>query len=440
MKVNGNLNYITSNKWMRANYGKSTRAFFVKHLPVKIIDLGSGIFETATVDTNILLVKRTEKPLLNTKTLALNISKVKKINRIDDFKSDWITIENLSEDTWSILNTQELAIKKQIEKIGKPLKEWNIEIYRGVLTGLNEAFIIDTDTKNRLFSEDPKSVEILKPILRGKDIKRYKSQWAGLWLIESHNGYKKSNKEVVKAVEINNYPAVKKYLQSFEPKLSKRGDKGITSYNLRNCAYQEEFGKEKILFQEMVQQSSFCYIEEEVFCVDTARIITDERIKELLPILNSKLFFYSVKYFYGGGGLGETGVRMKHTFFENFPMIESIPKIIEVLGSKVTKINQITIPIDQSIPNNHIGAAFEEVIDALVFELYFPEEFAEKGIEIEKYAQEIFKPIEDLGEEVQIEAIKEAYQTLREKDNPLRNQIKLMKIELKELLLPILSV
>lgn len=92
------------------------------------------------------------------------------------------------------------------------------------------------------------------------------------------------------------------------------------------------------------------------------------------------------------------------------------------------------------IPNPHISEAFEEVIDALVFELYFPEEFAEKGIEIKKYAQDIFKPIEDLSEEEQIKAIQEAYQTLQEKDNPLRNQIKLMKMELKELLLPILSV
>ncbi len=98
------------------------------------------------------------------------------------------------------------------------------------------------------------------------------------------------------------------------------------------------------------------------------------------------------------------------------------------------------IPILDSIPNTHLSEAFEEVIDALVFELYFPEEFAEKGIAIEKYAQDIFKPIDGLSGEAQIKAIQEAYETLREKDNPLRNQIKLMQIELKELLLPILSV
>ncbi|HBI01234.1 MAG TPA: hypothetical protein DDY18_06375, partial [Flavobacterium sp.] len=114
----------------------------------------------------------------------------------------------------------------------------------------------------------------------------------------------------------------------------------------------------------------------------------------------------------------------------NFKRLFEFRKVIETINKSV---------ID-SIPNAHISEAFEEVIDALVFELYFPEEFAEKGIAIEKYAKDIFKPIEGLSEEEQIKAIQEAYQTLREKDNPLRNQIKLMKIELKELLLPILSV
>lgn len=440
LRINGDLNYITSNKWMRANYGKSTRAFFAKHLPVKIIDLGSGIFDTATVDTNILLIKRAEKPMSSTKTLALNISKVKKINKIDDFQLDWITIDNLSEDTWSILNTQELAIKKQIEKVGKPLKDWEIEIYRGVLTGLNEAFIINTETKNSLCLEDPKSAEILKPILRGKDIKKYKADWAGLWLIESHNGFRKSNGERIEAINIETYPAIKRHLQSFEPKLSKRGDKGITPYNLRNCAYQEEFGKEKIVWADIAKEPSFSIIEPNLFFNNTVYFISGKKLNYLVCLLNSK----TLKYYFKktGTDLGTEGGRYFKQFVENFPIALSKQlreDIISYLGDSVFKLNKTNVQLNE-IPNTHISEAFEEVIDALVFELYFPEEFAEKGIEIEKYAQEIFNPIEGLSEEEQIKAIQETYETLREKDNPLRNQIKLMKIELKELLLPILSV
>ncbi|MBU0697761.1 MAG: hypothetical protein KKE39_14730, partial [Bacteroidetes bacterium] len=95
---------------------------------------------------------------------------------------------------------------------------------------------------------------------------------------------------------------------------------------------------------------------------------------------------------------------------------------------------------DIQIPSTHILESFEEVIDALIFELYFPKEFEDSNIVIEKHAQAIFKPIDDLSDPEQIKAIKNAYQALREKDNPLRNQIKLMKIELKDLLLPILSI
>jgi|SRR5690625_3165010 len=146
----------------------------------------------------------------------------------------------------------------------------------------------------------------------------------------------------IERIDVEDYPAIKNHLDSHWERIEKRYDQGDTPYNLRHCAYMEDFDRQKIIFQEMVQEPSFTFDNEGVFfCLDTARIIVGEKLKILLAIMNSKLFFYSVKKFYGGGGLGGSGVRMKHTFFENFPApdfkTEEIKKIEELLENP--KIN-----------------------------------------------------------------------------------------------------
>jgi len=182
LNENGNLCFITSNKWMRAGYGKSLRNFFISRNPIMLIDLGPGIFKQATVDTNILLI---EKSGNDKKLKAVTLSKTN--NGSPDvagyFKDNAVDLNNLSEESWFIGNDAEQKLKEKIEKIGKPLKEWDVNIYYGIKTGLNEAFIIDTATKEKLCKEDPKSAEIIKPILRGRDIKRYSYEWAGLWIL-----------------------------------------------------------------------------------------------------------------------------------------------------------------------------------------------------------------------------------------------------------------
>ena len=126
--------------------------------------------------------------------------------------------------------------------VGTPLREWDIAINYGIKTGLNEAFIIDNQTKEALINEDPRSAEIIKPILRGKDIKRWRARWAKLWLIDTHNGYGN-----VPAINVDDYPTLKSHLNGFNGRLTKRYDKGSTPYNLRNCAYYEEFAREKLI-------------------------------------------------------------------------------------------------------------------------------------------------------------------------------------------------
>ncbi|MCF6153251.1 MAG: class I SAM-dependent DNA methyltransferase [Candidatus Kuenenia stuttgartiensis] len=194
MKNGGVLTFITSNKWMRANYGRVMRKFFTGNGAIsQLIDFGdSPIFENATTYTNILVWKKDKQEV---KTRAWDLSKVYASDAsLDDLLVQQGEYEPLfNENSFVVVKGEQTAIKKRIEEIGVPLKDWNILIYRGILTGLNEAFIIDGKKKDELIAKDPKSAEIIKPILRGRDIKRYKAEFADLWLINTHNGYTDKN-------------------------------------------------------------------------------------------------------------------------------------------------------------------------------------------------------------------------------------------------------
>ena len=347
LKQSGLLTYITSNKWMRAGYGENTRKFFVeKTNPLVLIDFGGvQIFDSATVDTNILMLSKESNQF---KTLAC-VVKDKALKDLSDYVRQWATLTHFkSSDSWVVLSEIEQRIKNKIEAVGTPLKDWNINIYRGILTGYNEAFIIDGKKKAELIAEDPNSAEIIRPLLRGRDIKRYSHEFADLYMITTFPSLK---------IDIEEFPAVKAHLLSFGfDRLKQTGDKGARKKTNNkwfetqdSIGYWEDFSKQKIIFQEMVQEPSFILDEKgDYMCLDTARIIVGEELDLLLTIMNSKLFFYSIKTFYGGGGLGETGVRMKHTFFENFPM----PKLNE---SQKNQLRQLLIePILKSSEINTI--------------------------------------------------------------------------------------
>ena len=242
-----------------------------------------------------------------------------------------------SADSWVILSPIEQSIKQKIEAVGTPLKDWDININYGIKTGYNDAFIITTDKRNEILDncetedERKRTEELIRPLLRGRDIKRYGYEWAGLWLINSHNGIKNR----LHRIDIKEDPAVKVHLDLYLKQLEKRTDKGDTPYNLRKCAYLEDFFVPKIVFQEIVQSSQFFYDDSTHYlCNDTCRIIVGGNLPFLLGIFNSRLFFYAVKKFYGGGVLGEKGIRMKHTFFGKFPClpyIEEVGKIAKEL-------------------------------------------------------------------------------------------------------------
>lgn len=368
----GILAFITSNKWMRTKYGERLREYLSKKtIPLKLIDLGPGVFDTATVDTNILIFKKGDDKIMTQACKIVESLRTENLKLRKYVEEHSIEMGELGNESWTILSTIEVKIKEKIERKGVPLSKWPIDINRGILTGLNKAFIINSKKREELIGKDPKSEEIIKPLFRGRDILKYSSKFSDLWLINTHNGYKNDGGDYIDRVEVCDYPAIKEWLDDFYDELEQRQDQGDTPYNLRSCKYLGDFEKGKIIWQEMVQEPSFFYDDNGYYCNDTGRIMVGESLKYLLSILNSKLFFLSVKMFYGGGGLGSKGVRMKHTFFTKFCVPYISAEEERILVNLVDKILSINASLDYD-PKKRLEdrRIIEKEIDTKIYEIY----------------------------------------------------------------------
>ena len=325
LRQQGHLCFITSNKWMRAGYGEKTRGFFAKHTnPKYLIDFaGVKIFDNATVDTNILIFGKSQNEYQTRCAVTDKLNK-DSLKNLSDFVQQQHTICNFSnEESWVILSPIEQSIKQKIESVGTPLKDWDIKIYRGVLTGYNDAFIISTEKRDEILAnchteeERLRTAELIRPILRGRDIKRYGYDWANLWLINTHNGIK----GVKPRIDVNDYPAVKAHLDQYWDKISKRADKGDTPYNLRNCAYLDDFFKPKLFYADITQKLNFCRCDDVMFCNNTTYFITAKNpniLTHLERCLNTKLIDWYYRTL--SVQLGENAVRMFSIYVFNIPI------------------------------------------------------------------------------------------------------------------------
>ena len=214
----------------------------------------------------------------------------------------WVK-NTFNNNSWVILSPIEQSIKSKIEKYGVPLKDWDIQINYGIKTGCNEAFIISTEKRDEILAncktedERKRTDEIIRPILRGRDIKRYKYEWKGLWLINTHNGVKGKFPKI----DIKDYPAIKQWLdnggEAYNGKvfhgykdIEKRADQGDTPYNLRNCAYLEDFKQPKLFYREISDSMDAVYVNSNMFINNKAYLITGKKIKYLSIFFNSHFF------------------------------------------------------------------------------------------------------------------------------------------------------
>ncbi|NHB43838.1 class I SAM-dependent DNA methyltransferase [Helicobacter pylori] len=386
LKEKGFSAFITSNKYARAKYGAKLRELLLKKTTlVSYMELNAlKVFESATVDTSIIYF---------IKQAPLKESVFKYYEPTPDDKDDLKNTPSLlmrqnalSTESFIFANTTLLDLRDKMENIGTPLKDWDIQINYGIKTGCNEAFIIPTEKRDEILkncddlqkdekgmSERERTKELIKPILRGKDIKRYSYEWAHLWVINTHNGYTSALKSKIPPIDIEKYPATKAHLDSHYDAIVTRSDQGDTPYHLRNCAYLEDFEKEKIVYGEIVQEPRFYLDNGECelggfYAEATSFILTGEHLRYLLGMLHSKLITFAFKTFYAGGGLGESGYRYKKAFIERLP----IPKITEKnqeLADKITALVEQILQAKAKDPKANTQG-LEKEIDALVYQLY----------------------------------------------------------------------
>ena len=279
LKKNGYFSFIMPNKWMLVDYGKELRQFMSQTSLKKILNFGDvQFFADATIYVCIFVSQKSGDKLpvlacsLNSKNYHGEFEKEVKAATFE------FPAENFGASEWSIRNKLHDSVLQKMN-VGTALKDMPISIYRGILTGFNDAFFIDGKTREKLIAEDPKSEELIKPLLRGRDIKAWVTE-NDQYLINPHNGIKEKN---IAPINIDEYPAIKKHLDQFIDKLIKRGDKGDTPYNLRNCAYLEEFTKPKIMYPNMTSVFPFTYDETGSFSNDKSFIITEKDNSQNLP-------------------------------------------------------------------------------------------------------------------------------------------------------------
>ncbi|AFI03127.1 type IIS R-M system restriction/modification enzyme [Helicobacter pylori PeCan18] len=381
LKEKGFSAFITSNKYARAKYGTKLRELLLKKTTlVSYMELNAlKVFESATVDTSI--VHFIKQPPL----------KESVFNYYEPIKNDKEDLKNtpsllmkqnaLSTESFIFANTTLLDLRDKMEQSGIPLKDWGIQIYRGILTGCNEAFIIPTEKRDEILkncddaqkdekgmSERERTIELIKPILRGKDIKRYSYEWADLWVINTHNGYTSAPKSKIPPIDIEKYPAIKAHLDSHHDAIVTRCDQGDTPYNLRNCAYLEDFEKEKIVYPcIMAKEPCFVYEEKGFYAPAPANIITGDKteIKYLTALLNSKCIYFVMRKFYMGGGIeGE----LKTNNLERIPIPQITTKNQE-LADKITALMDKILQAKAKDPKANTQE-LEKEIDALVYQLY----------------------------------------------------------------------
>ncbi|WP_283445944.1 class I SAM-dependent DNA methyltransferase [Helicobacter pylori] len=386
LKEKGFSAFITSNKYARAKYGAKLRELLLKKTTlVSYMELNAlKVFESAAVDTSIIHFIKQTPP----KESGFNYYEPTE-NDKDNLKNtpSLLMRQNaLSTESFIFANATLLDLRDKIEQSGTPLKDWGIQINYGIKTGANEAFIIPTEKRDAILkncddaqkdekgmSERERTKELIKPILRGKDIKRYSYEWAHLWVINTHNGYTSAFKSKIPPIDIEKYPAIKAHLDSHWDTIATRCDQGDTPYHLRNCAYLEDFEKEKIVYGEIVQEPRFYLDNGECelgyfYAEATSFILTGEHLRYLLGMLHSKLITFAFKTFYAGGGLGESGYRYKKAFIERLP----IPQITEKnqeLADKITDCAERILKLKEKDPKANTQK-LEKEIDALVYQLY----------------------------------------------------------------------
>lgn len=373
----GLLSLITSNSWMCTKYGASLREIFSWYQGIELIDFsGNHVFDNATVDTNIFTLKNSS---YQSPYIACN---VKEPCPETDFLREYLKIHSgsfrpIKDNSWFIGSAVQMALKEKIECLGTPLNKLNAKINFGIKTGFNDAFIIDQNKRDELVRNDPKSADIIKPTIRGRNIQRYSSRWNGEYLIATFPALN---------LDIDDYPAVKSYLESYGRKLYQTGE--VIGYNDNGkpiksrkatsnkwfetqdqIAYHRDFEKEKLSWIELADEGRFSIVSEGMYCEATTFIMTCEHPKAMTALLNSKLINWYFDKICAESGVGTN--RWKKVYVEKIPIVQLNSNSVSGLASKVDEILSLAACEDHDPASpSEKQLSLEAEIDELVFDLY----------------------------------------------------------------------
>ena len=433
LRPGGTLAYITGSSWLRSNYGKSLRNFFrTKTNPVKLIDFSdSEIFESATVLTTVMVFRK-ETNQNELKALRLTRRTQRYIEQLDSyFDKTHIILSDLPETAWTVLSREGYELKQQIEAEGKKLKEWNIKVNRGVLTGLNDAFVIDGSMNELYRNHDSRNKELLKPFLRGRDIQRYIPVNPDLWMIFTRKG-----------IDIAQYPDVEKHLREYYEDLKPRNNGEARGrkpgpyewYEIQdNIAYYQDFDKPKLIYPEISKNLTFCYDEDGFYTNNKCFIATGEHLKYLLVWFNSRLFRYCFEEDFPE--LQGNSREMRKVIMEEIPVF--VPSAaeearLEILADYLLHLhNDAHKPVNPYVENRQVAILFEDIANHLVCELYFADEMRAAGVDLASVLKlEPLAPLTDPAERGA--AINRTYQSIQVMGSPVRDRLKLVIDRLAE--------
>ncbi|MFQ5652248.1 MAG: Eco57I restriction-modification methylase domain-containing protein, partial [bacterium] len=370
LRENGVLTFITSNKYMRAGYGEKLRQFLTTRAAIRqLIDFGDAPVFEATAYPSIILLQKIK--LNDNSIMALNW---KRNTPVEEFEQEvhtgsfLIAQKELTADGWRIESPAVLRLLEKLRKAGQPLGEYVQErFYRGVLTGLNEAFVVDRGTRDRLIAEHPSSADVLKPFLRGRDVKRWRVDFSERYLIKIESSENEthpwSNREPKEAERIfaKTYQAIYSHLMQFRGKLIARDDQGKYFWELRSCKYWQEFEQPKIVIPAIDQNVNYAIDLLGFYSNDKTSICVGENVNYLAGLLNSRLLWWLIRMI--------AAVR-QGGFYEFKPMyVSQIPIVAGIATNQIESIVDRVLTVKSDNPGADV-TGLEREIDQLVYQLY----------------------------------------------------------------------
>lgn len=368
LKQAGYFCYILPNKWMKGGYGKALRHYAGKFKTIQMIDFGDlPVFDEATTYPSVWLMKR-ENVKFNSLDAAI-VETLSYPNGINSYlQKRWITVsgESLTEESWNLVDYQSQQLLNKVKAVGEPLTEYiEGKIYYGLKTGYNEAFVIDSATKDILIARDLKSTDLIKPFLAGRDIRRYKQPTHDKWIIMIPNGWTrkcfgKLTESLAWEQLILMYPAICDFMKSYEVKAKARSDKGEYWWELRPCDYYTEFESPKIFYQEIASYSTFVYDRTGLYSNNKLFFIPTNDLA-LLGFLNSKLVWFYLKITANG---------LRGALALQSPYILSLPfsSVLRNNDQIIQLVNRI-LYLKQYVPLEST-TFLEAEIDQYIYDLY----------------------------------------------------------------------